>query len=63
MRRGSKQTQLLYIDIGLSNGAKWRIIYRTKEVYEINEYAGRPEVLGPISIEEFLSQLEEKRDE
>lgn len=62
-KRKSPDAKILYVEIVLDNGAKWRIDMQAQTVQEIENLGGQLVVRGPVSLRAFLEQVGiEKRE-
>jgi hypothetical protein len=60
-RRRNAGARIVYVDIVLDNGVRWRIDPATRMVQEIEEHAGRAEVRGPAHLTTFIAALDAER--
>lgn len=55
------RAKILYVEIVLDNGVRWRINLRTQQVHEIEDMAGNLQVRGPVRLSAFVKALDEER--
>lgn len=59
---GKREVTLSYVEMVFSNGLKYRFLYDEQKVYEIEDAHGKvPVIRGPMSIEAFITDLDNYR--
>lgn len=62
MGRPRKQgARILYVEIVLDNGVRWRIDPHARMVQEVEERGPHLEVRGPVHLRSFIAALETER--